>query len=350
MFPDDDIEDPQEPSITPEQFLADQKRSIRRKAWWGIGIGGFVVLGHLALFSFLFWIQDEIRDELGEPLSWKLLFRSIFFIFGLMGVVGGLYGLYYAHKLTLADLIPSDEALRFLREGFTRKPIFSLTLVALLVAVTIVQLGTEHVESYFLLGTESSKIAGLVKPLVWEGEWWRILTAATIHGFFPLHLYFNGQALYGFGALIEQLSNRAHLPIVFLLSIVGGGFFSLFFMPNITSIGASGGIMGLIGYMAVFGYRRQRQLPPNFLRSMLVNIGSIAAFGIIGYQFIDNFAHLGGLVTGALYGLVQIPGDPNADPRRANNVIRAFGMIALAIFGLVCLFTASLLIGRPNPF
>jgi membrane associated rhomboid family serine protease len=77
-----------------------------------------------------------------------------------------------------------------------------------------------------------------------------------------LHIFFNGQALLGFGGLIEYLSNRAHLLIVFVLAIIGGGLCSLFFMPDGNSVGASGGIMGLIGYLAIYGFRRKRQLPP----------------------------------------------------------------------------------------
>lgn len=350
MFPDDEITETEKPGITPEEYLADQKRSIRRKAWWGIGIGATVVLLHIVGFLFLFTIQDEIRGELEEPLSWKLLFRSIFFIIGLMMFAGGLWGLYYARGLTLSDLIPSEEAVRFLREGLSIKPYYSLFLIGCLIGITLLQLSIENVESYLLIGEESAQIAGLVKPRVWQGEWWRILTSATLHGFFPLHLYFNGQALYGFGTLIEQLSNRAHLAIVFMLAIIGGGLLSLFFMPNITSIGASGGIMGLIGYMAIFGYKRKSQLPPDFLRTMLINIGFIAAFGVIAYRFIDNFAHLGGLLTGVIYGLVQVPSDPHANPRRTNIVIQIVGWLSLIGFALVCVFTALKLTGRSLPF
>jgi membrane associated rhomboid family serine protease len=337
MVPEEEM--PGEQNVTPEAILATEKQNIRRKAWWGIGIGAGIILLHIIGFLYLFTIADEVRDELGEPLSWKLLFRSIFFILGLMMFAGGIWGLLYARKLTLADLVPSDEAIQFLREGQDTKPYYSMFLIACLVIVTIVQLITENVESLLLIGEVSGPVAGLVKPLVWQGEWWRILTSATLHGFFPLHLYFNSQALFGFGSLIEQLSNRAHLPIVFLIAIVLGGVFSLFFMPNITSIGASGGIMGMIGYMAIFGYKRKRQLPANFLRSMLVNIGFIAAFGLIAYQFIDNFAHLGGLLAGAAYALIQVPSDPHANPRQVGRLTSILSVAGLIFFALVCFLT-----------
>ena len=350
MQSDDELIDSQTVSITPEQFLAEQKRSIQTKSAWAIGLGGGVVALHLIGFVILTSVQEDLRGEFDEPISWKLLFRSIFFILGLFAVASGLWGLHYARKLRLADFIPSEEAIDFVRKGLRYKPYYSIFIVGCLVAVTIVQLLTENVDSILLLGSEAAPIAGLVKPRVWQGEWWRILTASTIHAFFPLHLYFNSQALYGFGTLLEQLSNRAHVPIVFLMSVLGGGLLSLFFMPTITSIGASGGIMGLIGYMSIFGYKRRRQLPPGFLRSMLTNIGFVAAFGLIAYQFVDNFAHLGGLLTGALYALVQVPGNIHADPRRTNAFVKVLGIASLVVFALVCVFAGLKLSGRPVPF
>jgi len=323
-------EEPQ-PQISPVEYLDARKREVRRKSWWAIGIGGFVVtvfLGWLLLFLVL-----------GMEPDLTVLFRSISFLIALVALIGGIYGLYYARNLTLEDVIPTQEAIDYVSKGILTVPYYSLILVFCLVAVTIAQLQTERSESWLLFGSESAQVLGLVKPLVWEGEWWRILTSATLHGIFPLHLYFNAQALYGLGSLIEKLANRAHLPTVFLLSVVGGGIFSLFFMPSITSIGASGGIMGLIGYMAVFGFKRKRQLPPGFLRSVLLNIAFIGLFGLVAYQFVDNFAHLGGLVTGALYGLIQIPVKQDANPRMSVFAAEILGALSIAIFIGTAVFT-----------
>jgi membrane associated rhomboid family serine protease len=325
------------PQISAEEYLYLQKRAIRRKSWWAVGIGGFIVavyLGWLLLFLLL-----GLRPDFG------VLFRSITFIIALLALVGGAYGLYYARNLKLEDLIPTEEAISYLIEGQNTSAYYSFILVCSLVAVTVAQLRTENVESWLLIGNESGQLLGLVKPKVWEGEWWRILTSATLHGIFPLHLYFNAQALYGLGSLIEKLANRAHLPIVFLLSVIGGGLFSTLFMPEIISIGASGGIMGLIGYMAIFGYKRKRQLPPGFLRTMMLNIAFIGLFGLVAYQFVDNFAHLGGLLTGALYGLVQIPSRVEANPRRSSFAAEILGALAIAIFIGSAIFTILTLTG-----
>ncbi|HEY0048544.1 MAG TPA: rhomboid family intramembrane serine protease [Pyrinomonadaceae bacterium] len=343
-----ETEEESPPPITPEEFLAERKRSMRRRSWWAIGIGAVLVALHLFLFALAIIFKEQLQaqypEEFGGEISWKILFQRLSFLLGLFALTAGIWGLYEAKRITLEDLIPSPEAIEFLQQARDTVPYFSYILVGCLVVVTLFQLKIEDVSSYINFGEQSTKIAGLVKPLVWEGEWWRLLTYAALHGIFPLHLYFNAQALYGFGSLIEFLSNRAHLGIVFLLSIIGGGLLSLFFMPEVQSIGASGGIMGLIGYMAIYGYRRKRQLPPEFLRSMLVNIGFIAAFGIIAYQIVDNFGHFGGLLTGAIYGFLQIPRDLHKNPRQAGALTEAFGLISMGVFVFVSILTVLLLL------
>lgn len=318
-----------EKQVTAEEFLDAQKSAIRKKSWWGIGIGAFLVLAHLALFSIVIF-----SNRLEDVLTWKDLFKSIFFILGLFALAGGIYGLRYAKNLTIEDYIASPEAIEFARQASLSKPIYTYILVASIVCVTLAQ---------FSVGLQKSiDLAGFDKPVFLQnGEWWRILTGGALHGGF-LHIYFNGQALYGFGGLIEFLSNRAHLTIVFLLSIIGGGLLSLALLPEGTSVGASGGIMGLIGYLAIFGYRRKRQLPPDFLKSMLVNIGFIAAFGIIAWQIVDNFAHLGGFLVGAFYGFLQIPRDFEKNPRDISFFTEIVGAIALGIFIATCIFSISL--------
>ena len=316
-------EETPERQISPEEYLAEQKTQIRKRAFWSIGIGVFIISAHLVLFA--------VAD-----VEFTLLFRSIFFILGLFALGGGVWGIYYAKNLALKDLIPTPEAIEFARQAERSTPYFTYVLVGLIVVVTLCQTAAGL--------DESIEIAGFVKPnFLSKGEYWRILTGATLHGGI-LHIYFNGQALYGFGGLIEFLSNRAHLMIVFVLAIIGGGLCSLFFMPAATSIGASGGVMGLIGYLAIYGYRRKEQLPPDFLKSMLINVGFIAAFGLVAYQIIDNFAHLGGFIVGAIYGFLQIPRDLQKNPREVGTAAEMLGYAALLVFIFTCILSVLLLL------
>ena len=318
-----------ERKLTPEEYLAEQKSRIRKRALWGIGGGAFLVAAHLG------WLV--LFSAAGMQPDYTVLFRSILFILGIFALAGGVWGWRYAKNLKLEDLIPSPEAIEFARQSEVSTPYFTYVLVGLIVAVTLAQLGLGDI-------AESREIAGLEKTDCWrKGEYWRILTGASLHGGL-IHIFFNGQALYGFGGLIEYLSNRAHLTIVFVLAIGGGGLCSLIFMPDGSSVGASGGIMGLIGYLAIYGYRRKQQLPPDFLKSMLINVGFIAAFGLIAYQIVDNFAHIGGFVVGAVYGFLQIPRDLTVNPRQTNAVVELLGYAALIVFIFTCIFSILLLL------
>ncbi|MEP6901684.1 MAG: rhomboid family intramembrane serine protease [Actinomycetota bacterium] len=221
-------------------------------------------------------------------------------------------------------------------------PYYSIILIASLVAVAVFQILVDG-KNPVVFGDESSMIAGFLKPAFLHGQYWRILTGATLHGGL-MHLGFNCYALYVLGKLVETLSNRAHLAIVFLLSAIGGGILSLVFLPQGVSVGASGGIVGFLGYLAVYGYRRRELLTSSFLKNILFNIGFIALYGIMLRDSIDNFGHLGGLLTGAVYGFFQITADIYKDPRQAGKAAEICGLIALGIFLTTCLFSILLLL------
>ena len=70
----------------------------------------------------------------------------------------------------------------------------------------------------------------------------------------------------------------------------------------------------------------------------------MAVFGIVAYKSIDNFGHLGGLLTGAIYGFFQIPTDLYKDPRQAGNISEVCGLAALGIFIAVSIFSILLIL------
>jgi len=223
-------------------------------------------------------------------------------------------------------------------------PYYSIVLIACLVGVSFCQLAVDGSNSALLGGDLSVLLAGFVKPAFRGGEYWRILTGAALHGG-AIHLLFNCYALFVLGKLIETLSNRAHLAIVFLLAAIGGGILSLIFLPDNTSVGASGGILGFLGYLAAYGFLRRKLLTNAFLKNMLFNIGFIAFVGVFVLPKVDNFAHLGGLLIGAVYGFLQVRGDLYKDPRQSNRATKILGFAALGIFILTTIFSILLLLG-----
>lgn len=214
-------------------------------------------------------------------------------------------------------------------------PVYTYVLLACIIGVTVVQFATGLDQSILAAGFD--KIA-----FVRDHEYWRVITGAATHGNLP-HILMNSWALYSFGRIVEVLTNRAHLAIVFLLSAIGGSLLSLAFAPGGISVGASGGIVGLIGYLAIYAFRRRQFISPEFRRSLLINIAFILVFGLILYQVVDNWGHIGGLLTGAVYGLVQIPGDEYKDPRIGRPGTEMVGLAALGIFIAASIFAILLM-------
>jgi membrane associated rhomboid family serine protease len=209
-------------------------------------------------------------------------------------------------------------------------PVYTYVILACIVAVTAAQ---------FYVGLEPSILAaGFVKPAFVHGQYWRILTGAALHGGLA-HIAMNGYALYSFGRIFELLTNRAHLAIVFLLSAVAGGLMSLIFVPDGISVGASGGIVGLISYLAVYAFKRRQFISPEFRRSLLINIGFIILFGLALFQIVDNWGHIGGLIAGAIYGFIQVSRDPYVNPADAGRFTQIAGLVALSIFIATSIFS-----------
>jgi len=215
-------------------------------------------------------------------------------------------------------------------------PYYTYILIAAIVVVFLVQFGTGIEKSIIAAGF--NKRAFLI-----EHEYWLILTGAATHGGL-LHVFMNCFSLYNLGRIFEVLTNRAHLPIVFFLSALGGGILSLLLNPEVPSVGASGGIIGLFGYIAVYAVRRRQFITAEFRKSLLINIGIILFLGWTLREFVDNAGHLGGFLVGALYALVQVPTDPHIDPRESGQISQFGGLAALGIYIASCGFAILLIL------
>ena len=238
-------------------------------------------------------------------------------------------------------------------QHYSPRPIYTAILIGSIAVVFAAQFlfgdATKLGAINLLVGDERSLIAaGFVKPLfIHNHEYWRILTGATVHGGF-IHVIMNCYAFWMFGKLCELLSNRAHMAIVFLLSCIAGNLLSLYFLPQDASVGASGGIVGLLGYVTVYAFRRRRFVTAEFRKSLLVNIGLLAVIGLILMNVVDNYGHLGGLIAGIVYALIQVPSDEHVDPRRAGLITRVAGALSVAIFVVTCFASAVLIYNFRN--
>ena len=216
------------------------------------------------------------------------------------------------------------------------RAVYTQALCGVLVAAGLTQL-------FALEG--SILAAGIIKDAVRAGEWWRLLTGALLHGS-ELHFLFNFLALLALGRLVEAYAHRAFVPLVFLLSAGVASVASLVFLPYENSVGASGGLMGLFGFLAVLGWRRRRLMPEGFGRAIAMDVGLVAVIGIVGYQFVDNAAHGGGLLAGALLGLLFVPTGGETAYWTPPRALRMAGDAALALLIAVVIATVLLVVLR----
>jgi len=200
-------------------------------------------------------------------------------------------------------------------------------LKAALVVLVLVFVGQMVVGPF-----ESIERAALVKSAVLQdGEWWRTVTTGLMHGS-VLHILFNGLALYTLGRVIVALVSPALLSIVFTVTVVTGSLASLWFGPGQASVGASGGILGCLGFLLVVTEKFKRELPDNLRSSLLQSTIVVAIFGLLGSQFIDNAAHGGGFLGGIAMGILFYPRLQLA-PERTGFAVKLLSWSCLAVLG-----------------
>jgi membrane associated rhomboid family serine protease len=137
----------------------------------------------------------------------------------------------------------------------------------------------------------------LYGPVVAEGDWWRLLTAAFLHGS-ALHIGLNMLMLWWIGAPVEEALGRGRFLALYVVSALAGSAGALIFAPQAFTVGASGAIFGILGAALVFERQGNHVLGGSALSIILLNL--ILTFAVPN---ISIGGHLGGLAGGALCGL-----------------------------------------------
>ena len=78
------------------------------------------------------------------------------------------------------------------------------------------------------------------------GEWWRLLTCGWLHAGI-LHWLLNAAGVAALGVGVERAFGWWRTAVIYLLSALAGALASALFLPGVLSVGASGGVFGLIG-------------------------------------------------------------------------------------------------------
>lgn len=307
---------------------ADLADAVRKLRW----IGGILLLWSGFLFFGAFVASGRVVPELSAVDRWAVALR---FLLGQTTVGMGLLVFVIFAALPWYGARKRLRALKHWRDGGRVSVIpvlrFETWLESQSSPVTRWLLGLMALVGIAQLvpGTNGIQAAGLVKSSYTTGEWWRLLTAPFLHGNL-VHFLMNAAALVYLGKRIEVLARWPHLVLVFLFAACVGGEASARMIAG-TSVGASGGLLGMLGFLLVFETLHARLVPRSARRALIAGVATTALIGLVGYQFIDNAAHLGGLLAGMVYAGIVFPKSASPVRPRDNATDRIAGALALLV-------------------
>lgn len=165
-------------------------------------------------------------------------------------------------------------------------------------------------------GMERVLVDGALIPaaVLQDGQWWRILTGAFLHGGL-LHIGVNMLSLWFLGRFIEYAMGPWRMLAVYMFSLIVAGLGVVYFSgPLVPTIGASGAIFGLFGALFAIGFK----LGKPGMELVRANIGILVLNLIITFTVpsISWQAHVAGLLAGFVLTYVIY-----APPRRVAPVV-----------------------------
>ncbi|MEM8923055.1 MAG: rhomboid family intramembrane serine protease [Actinomycetota bacterium] len=214
--------------------------------------------------------------------------------------------------------------------GGSDRPPITVGLIAISVVAYVLQ------QSGLVINDRTVTTAGLLfGPSVAEGEWWRIVTSAFLHGSL-IHIGFNMYILWVFGRPLEEGLGRLRFLLAYVAGMLGGSAAVLLFNYDAPTLGASGAVLGLAGAMsAVLWVRRGIPITQNSLFGLIViNLALPLLVPRISF-----WGHLGGVLAGLAAGWLLTAFDDRG--RQPSNV----GVAATA--GL-CVVLAGLALAAPT--
>ncbi len=169
-------------------------------------------------------------------------------------------------------------------------------------------LGDQGLGTAYLNAEQLSFWTGLkLNDAIADGQWWRLVSSQFVH-LDMLHLLFNAYGIFVLGRFLERCYGLRRMLVLYLASGTVGALASFFINPGPAG-GASGAVYGLVGGVVVFGIKYRKSLPAELSRALTVGLAPWVilslAVGFIDAIPIDNAAHVGGLITGALVASVM---------------------------------------------
>ncbi|MDD2430688.1 MAG: rhomboid family intramembrane serine protease [Firmicutes bacterium] len=175
----------------------------------------------------------------------------------------------------------------------------------------------------------------LYGPMVFiKGEYYRFFTTMFMHGSI-LHIFFNMYALFILGDQLENLLGKTSFAILYFGSGIVGAAVTYFVNPLILSVGASGAIFGLLGFVLYARVFRYSGITPAIQSSLLTVLGINLIIAILPGSNIDVWSHIGGLLGGFLIGMIMGPSGGYLRSEKDK-----ISQVSLGVLGIVVVFLA----------
>ena len=130
-----------------------------------------------------------------------------------------------------------------------------------------------------------------------HGEFWRIATYSFLH-FNWLHLILNVGLLFFIGRVVEAQAGISRGALIYFVSVIFSAALILlvhnWHSKEGATVGASGGIFGLLGAALILAYRRGD--PAGLRRRLWIVL--LVGFGVSFLPDISMAGHIGGLIGG----------------------------------------------------
>jgi membrane associated rhomboid family serine protease len=182
--------------------------------------------------------------------------------------------------------------------------------------------------------------------LILRGQYWRFITPIFLHAN-ALHVGMNMLNLVVLGVFLERILGHLRFLLIYLVTGIISVIASFYFAPQEVSVGASGAIFGLVGAYSIFVLVHRHAFRYGGIPSLLwlvIIIGINLSIGLF-VPNIDNYAHVGGLVSGCLLGwwfapLYRISTDHTL--RDIHRLSRSWPLALLTILGTLVLALIAL--------
>jgi membrane associated rhomboid family serine protease len=213
------------------------------------------------------------------------------------------------------------------KRGAKNRPYFTYFLMFFCTIMMIASIGVngwrfEKISVNPMIGPSAETLlkmgAKQTSLIVNGGQWFRLFSPIVLHAGL-IHFFLNMFALWFVGGAVEKSHGLVNAAIIFVLPATGGNILSALFLPQYISVGASGGIFGLIGSCIAdislnwnMLFLKQNDDEETNAKCKYVMVLGWLCFDIIincliGLTpFVDNFTHLGGMIYGLLCGLSTI--------------------------------------------